>query len=180
MQHKDIKRSSAHGPSQAGPTLDDKPVFERCLWPKLPSDEGHEYGRRRKRRPLSSLGSSYLEAAVMPGQDSGTVLKHKLPMTTNDSPKPTSATSQRLFTKRARHKTRENLYEPKETTLIARQRAERKSKRHGRGKMHRMSKKTGQDVMENFSSKSIAQDRLTVSLPKDYACCIPLIIAASF
>lgn len=72
-----------------------------------------------------------------------------------------------IFEKRPRHKTREDLYETKKAkkhtedgdVKIARKKREKK------GDRSKAAKKAGEDLMQNFSSKSIAQERLTVCLP---------------
>ncbi|KAH8602601.1 hypothetical protein B0O99DRAFT_499007, partial [Bisporella sp. PMI_857] len=67
------------------------------------------------------------------------------------------------FEKRPRHKTREDLYEPKKkdsgiypTEKLIKKKPEKK------GDRRKVAQKSGEDLMNNFSSKSIAQDRLTM------------------
>lgn len=74
----------------------------------------------------------------------------------------------KTFLKRERHKTREDRYEPKkkkhkEDTQDGE--PKRKKKREKKGDMKKAAKKAGEDLMNNFSSKSVAQDRLTVRSP---------------
>lgn len=70
------------------------------------------------------------------------------------------------FERRARHKTREDKYEPKEGKQTAkRDVSPRKSRKKTEKKSNRkkVAKKSGADLMNDFSSKSIGQERLTVS-----------------
>jgi hypothetical protein len=70
------------------------------------------------------------------------------------------------FEKRARHKTREDRYEPKkEEKNFDRKDGEKRprTKRAKKGDGKRAARKAGEDLMNNFTSKSIGQERLTVS-----------------
>jgi hypothetical protein len=71
-----------------------------------------------------------------------------------------------VFEKRARHKTREDRYEPKKK-VKRRQNDEEgnrpRKKREKKGDRKKAAKKAGEDLVRKFSSKSIGQERLTVS-----------------
>lgn len=69
------------------------------------------------------------------------------------------------FERRDRHKTREDRYEPKKKHKSDKADVERKSKkkREKKGDKRKKEKKAGEDLMHHFSSKSIGQERLTVS-----------------
>lgn len=77
-----------------------------------------------------------------------------------------SSAHHETFEKRARHKTREDRYEPKKGgrkfDKDDREKRPRK-KREKKGDKKKTAKKAGEDLVNNFSSKSIAQERLTVS-----------------
>ncbi|KAH8648968.1 hypothetical protein BGZ60DRAFT_341503, partial [Tricladium varicosporioides] len=64
-----------------------------------------------------------------------------------------------VFEKRARHKTREDRYEPKEAT---KKEGRHMSKWEKKSYRRRTAKKTGEDLMSNFTSKNIGQERLTI------------------
>lgn len=69
------------------------------------------------------------------------------------------------FEKRARHKTREDRYETKkkEKTAVKDVEDKPRAKRVKRGDGARAARKAGERLMNSFTSKSIGQDRLTVS-----------------
>jgi len=70
------------------------------------------------------------------------------------------------FKKRARHMTREDRYEPNKRGRKSGKADEgRRSriKREKKGNRKKQAKKAGEELMKNFSSKSIGQNRLTVS-----------------
>lgn len=70
-----------------------------------------------------------------------------------------------VFEKRARHKTREDRYEPKEANKKEGKNIEIKrsvSKREKKSDRRKAAKKAGEDLMNNFISKNIGQERLTV------------------
>ncbi|TVY36478.1 hypothetical protein LOCC1_G005395 [Lachnellula occidentalis] len=77
-----------------------------------------------------------------------------------------SSPPKETFEKRARHKTKEDRYEPKKKRHRSAKTVEKKrsttkpEKRRGRKKT---AKEAGEDFIRNFSSKSIGQERLTVS-----------------
>ncbi|KAG9238314.1 hypothetical protein BJ875DRAFT_55722 [Amylocarpus encephaloides] len=102
---------------------------------------GNTTRKATKRRHKSTSDSSMLEAPA-------------------GSPKET-------FEKRARHKTREDRYEPK----AKRQKAdkidhrEREKKSGCRKKDVRKAKKDSEELMQNFTSKNIGQERLTIRAP---------------
>ena len=70
------------------------------------------------------------------------------------------------FEKRERYKTREDRYEPRKKKHKSEKRDEepkRKKRREKRGDKNKAAKKAGEDLMNSFSSKNVAHDRLTVS-----------------
>lgn len=69
------------------------------------------------------------------------------------------------FEKRARHKTREDRYEPKAKEDKTKKTGETKRTvtKSAKKKSNRKPKKDGEELMRDFTSKSIGQDRLTVS-----------------
>jgi hypothetical protein len=73
------------------------------------------------------------------------------------------------FEKRARHKTREERYEPKEkksrNSDRVGERKRSKTRREKRGDRKKRAKRAGEELMYNFSSNSIGQERLTVGNP---------------
>lgn len=74
-----------------------------------------------------------------------------------------SPTPKKRYEKRARHKTREDRYEPKANGT--KPKAKRtKATSTKKQKPTRGNANVGQDLMQSFSSKSIVQERLTVSL----------------
>ena len=92
--------------------------------------------------------------------------KHKVASSDSES-SAESNTRQETYEKRDRHKTREDRYElkkKKKKHKSDKPDGERKpkKKREKKGDKKRASKKAGEDLMNNFSSKSVAQDRLTV------------------
>lgn len=142
----------------------------------------------RKRKHNTSSDSSLLEAPIGPKPkwqprtishlQTGYPAREEEPaqprkkQKTKNSVSGTSASSVSLtpkketFEKRARHKTREDRYEPKEKVKKCRNDEECKrprKKREKKGDRKRAAKKAGEDLMRNFSSKSIGQNRLTVS-----------------
>ena len=80
----------------------------------------------------------------------------------NNQPSP-SPQRKATYEKRARHKTREDRYDPK---VKKSQKISKESKRKEKlkSKAKRQVKKSGEEIMRQFASKSVAQDRLTVSL----------------
>lgn len=71
-----------------------------------------------------------------------------------------------IFEKRARHKTKEDRYDPKKRAEKEREKMEKKekkSKRAKKGDRRKESKMPGETLMKNFESKNLANDRLTVS-----------------
>jgi hypothetical protein len=93
------------------------------------------------------------------------------------------------FEKRRRHKTRENRYEPKKTLVDPKSQVnrERQGQKKGKPKSRRKVPRTaGEDLMHQFSSKSVGLDRLTVSAVKTILCgrllivtrCVPLTLLA--
>ncbi|KAI9053668.1 hypothetical protein LZ554_002622 [Drepanopeziza brunnea f. sp. 'monogermtubi'] len=130
---------------------------------------------RGKRRHNSSSDSSLLEVTVRPRSQH---LKR------NDPSPPTPRKKQRIdssepgvsiqaassiqpretFEKRPRHKTREDRYEPKKEKR-SRKNDENKAtrkKREKKGNRRKAAKRAGEDLMQNFSSNRIGQERLTM------------------
>jgi hypothetical protein len=74
-----------------------------------------------------------------------------------------------VFKKRKRHKTREDHYEPNKRVKekVARDKTERRKRRREEksGRRRKILKKSGDDLMHAFSSRSVGQDRLTVRFP---------------
>ncbi|KAH7364349.1 hypothetical protein BKA65DRAFT_135273 [Rhexocercosporidium sp. MPI-PUGE-AT-0058] len=78
---------------------------------------------------------------------------------------PTPSPPKETFEKRARHKTREDRYEPKKKEKKQRKTSDEKTsrkKRERKGDRKKAARTAGETLMQNFSSKSIAQDRLTI------------------
>ncbi len=69
------------------------------------------------------------------------------------------------FEKRPRYKTREDRYDPKKDNHVKRgdEDKRRKKKKETNSQRKKAVKKAGEDLMWNFSSKSVGQERLTVS-----------------
>jgi hypothetical protein len=106
-------------------------------------------------------------------EDGSTPPRKKQRIATSDSgiPSPSSVSSnavQQSFEKRARHKTLEDRYEPKKKDTKSKQARGGKSSKKKREKssQKRAGRKSGADLVHNFSSKSIGQDRLTVSVSR--------------
>lgn len=147
--------------------------------------DGERMRSRAKRRHNSSSDSSLLEPAVTPKRPSWILEERngKSQVSREETSFPPSqkkrkvATStvessmspiipQETFEKRARHKTREDLYDPKRKRKRGNKNDEEKklvTKRTKKGDGKKAAKKAGEDLMNNFTSKSIGQDRLTVS-----------------
>jgi hypothetical protein len=143
---------------------------------------------RGKRRHNSSSDSSLLgpptrlksqqlvkevsrRAASDPQEDGSTPPRKKQRIASSDSgiPIPSSVSSnavQQSFEKRARHKTREDRYEPKKETKSKKARGGKSSKKKREKSSQKAGRKSGTDLVHNFSSKSISQDRLTVSVSR--------------
>jgi len=66
------------------------------------------------------------------------------------------------FERRKRHKTREDKYDLKKRGTESKG-GKTRTKREKKGDRNRAAKKAGEDLMHKFSSKSIGQERLTVS-----------------
>ncbi len=77
------------------------------------------------------------------------------------SPRPRVET----FEKRTRYKTREDRYDPQKDKHVKRgdEDKRRKKKKQAENQRKKASKKAGEDLMWKFSSKSVSQERLTVS-----------------
>ncbi|KAL5320794.1 hypothetical protein ACEPPN_011604 [Leptodophora sp. 'Broadleaf-Isolate-01'] len=141
---------------------------------------------KRKRKHDSSSDSSLLEVPIRPQshqwkQDDPRSISPRRPENQPTTPRKkqkvassdsglsshpaTPSPPKETFEKRARHKTREDRYEPrkkeKRQGKIAVEKSSRK-KREKRGDRKKAARKAGEELMQNFSSKSIAQDRLTI------------------
>lgn len=143
--------------------------------------------RRKKRQHLSSSDTSLLEPApkqisprVSREEHSHKRRREESPLRTRKRRKaeppesvelPQANIRKETFEKRARHKTREDRYDPnkeksrnrkeKEVEEAEKQPRKRREKKSDKRKA---AKKAGEDLMNNFSSKSIGQDRLTVCI----------------
>ena len=140
---------------------------------------------RRKRRHASSSDSSLLEPAITPrptkkpgAEQHGSrnhllaepkvdqSRKRKAESSDNDSSTSRSV-RQETFEKRKRHKTREDRYEAKKEKENLEEKDGKKRprmKRAKKGDEKRAARKAGEDLMNNFTSESIGQERLTVSI----------------
>jgi hypothetical protein len=70
-----------------------------------------------------------------------------------------------FFEKRRRHKTRQDRDEPKRALVDPKSQVNRKKQREKKGKVksrRKVPRNTGEDLMHQFSSKSVGLDRLTV------------------
>ena len=80
-----------------------------------------------------------------------------------------SVSREEVFEKRARHRTREERYKPKEKKSRKSGKAAEekwsKMRREKRGDRKRSARKAGEELLNTFSSKNIGQERLTVSSP---------------
>jgi hypothetical protein len=148
-------------------------------------NENHYHTALRKRQRLnSSSDSSLLVAGVMMMADS--LARDKIPDKYGEREKAqlhlqmrnraeiphTEASnhvynSQETFTKRPRRKTRQDLYDSKDrkrNSELHRQEKRPRTKEEKKTDRKRVTRKLGEDLMHNFSSESIAGDRLTVSM----------------
>lgn len=139
---------------------------------------------RKKRHYRSSSDSSLLEPIPKPkpisrkgeqskartdGREEGRLQQqHKKRRFVPSESRSTAASNvrQETFEKRDRHKTREDRYEPKKQHQSEKTDGERKPKRkrEKKGDKAKAAKKASEDLMDNFSSKSVCQDRLTVGI----------------
>jgi hypothetical protein len=140
---------------------------------------------RKKRKHHTSSDSSLLEAPVgvqQPLRGSGFKIENPAPepcsghhrkkrkreasVSGTSISSASSKPKQETFERRPRHKTREDRYEPKKAKKGAKDDEERrfKKKKEKKGDRKKAAKKAGEDLMRNFSSKRISQERLTVGL----------------
>jgi hypothetical protein len=155
-----------------------------------PKESFTDMRSRRKRKHHTSSDSSLLEVPVRqrPQPPRRSDLKTESPAGGEESDRPrkkpktvvsvagTSTSSsasptpkQETFEKRARHKTREDRYEPKKKVKKRSKDGEERiprKKREKKGDRKKAAKKAGEDLMINFSSKSIGQERLTVGVDR--------------
>lgn len=155
------------------------------LLPSFSAEHGFEQPRKKRKRHTSS-DSSLLDAPARPklqpfrepdekigepgrvGKSPQSRKKLEADLSVlGDSNYSISPQKQDTFEKRARHKTREDLYEPKK-------KKEKKSRKNGdeqrpkqkrqkKGDRKKAAKKASENLMHNFQSKNIGQERLTVS-----------------
>jgi hypothetical protein len=153
-----------------------------------PQERGEGLPPIRKRKRHSSSDSSIIAVPVRPKSqplDKGkeeTSTGERLEKATDDFRKkrrtePSEQSSSdpfadenppnETFERRARHKTREDKYEPKtskkKTKEASTEKKPREKKKEKRSDRKRAAKQSGEEVMNRFSSKSIGQERLTVS-----------------
>ncbi|PMD39816.1 hypothetical protein L207DRAFT_29117 [Hyaloscypha variabilis F] len=148
-------------------------------FPILEGGPGKELSQRKRKHHTSS-DSSLLEVPVKPNpppvRGSALETKHltrgkapdrppkKLRMEASVSEATTSSvvsnSKQETFEKRARYKTREDRYEPKKVKKRPKDGDEKKPRRYKEKRGDR--KKAGEDLMRNFTSKSISNERLTI------------------
>jgi hypothetical protein len=153
--------------------------------PILEGGPGEQLPQRKRKRHTSS-DSSLLEVLVKPNpppvRGSALETKHltQRKMSDRRPKKPrmeasvseattstvVSNTKHETFEKRARYKTREDRYEPKKAKKQPIDGAKKKPRRikEKRGERKKAAEKAGDDLMRNFTSKSIGNERLTVSL----------------
>ncbi|KAE9381414.1 hypothetical protein N431DRAFT_551514 [Stipitochalara longipes BDJ] len=139
---------------------------------------------RRKRKHHTSSDSSLLQAPIgpklQPAQGSNFEEIHLAREEVSDRPQKkrrteapvsertssiSSTPKQEIFERRARHKTREDRYEPKKKVKKRPKDVDEKQprkKKEKRGDRKEAAKKAGEDLVRNFSSKSIGQERLTI------------------
>ena len=105
-------------------------------------------------------------------EDGPTPARKKQRIASSDSGIPSSSSVssnavQQSFEKRARHKTLEDRYEPKKKDTKSKKARGGKSSKKKRDKSsQKASRKSSAGLVHNFSSKSIGQDRLTVSVSR--------------
>jgi hypothetical protein len=164
------------------------PAFGNFAHPQIGLEDND--GRRKpKRRHNSSSDSSLLEAPVRPKSRPLSVeekidrspetpqqaqqhqKKRKPEPVELDIPSLSSlpSTPKETFEKRARHKTKEDRYDPKKKRSKSEKATEKKrSKPKKKGDRKKAAKKAGEDLIRNFTSKNIGQERLTVRSSKTY------------
>jgi hypothetical protein len=104
-------------------------------------------------------------------EDGPTPARKKQRIASSDSGIPSSSSVssnavQQSFEKRARHKTHEDRYEPKKESKPKKARGGKSSKKKRDKSSQKASRKSSAGLVHNFSSKSIGQDRLTVSVSR--------------
>lgn len=138
---------------------------------------------RKRRRHNSSSDSSLLEVTVQPKLPEQRLeraaqlpsvspkIQKKRKLVASDAGSLSQRGSHReTFEKRARYKTREDLYESKEKKEKKKRESDigedrkPKAKRVKKGDGKKAAKKAGEDLMSNFTSKSVGHNRLTVSI----------------
>lgn len=145
-----------------------------------------DFGRRKsKRKRNSSTDSSLLEAPVRtkaqpliskayhdspenPQKAAQVDEKRKFEPVEKDVGSVSSEENrpEEIFEKRARHKTKEDRYEPKKKRQKSEKPSEKKrpsTKPEKKSDRRKAARKAGEDLIRNFSSKNIGQERLTVS-----------------
>jgi hypothetical protein len=146
------------------------------------------YIRRKKLQHRSSSDSSLLEVTIKSkpqvlatkvsatrqhGSSSLRPPKRHRPEPSESGTSKTSNGREETFEKRARYKTRQDRYEPKDKTrkpVNPNGHSRGKSKREKRGDRKKAAKKAGEELIEKFSSKSIGKHRLTVRSTRRMMC----------
>ena len=152
-----------------------------------PRESNHRPGRSKKRH-RSSSDSSILPERLEPAgtiqpskgderlEENEPGVKHRASKRHRSKSSAASRASlnvrpreKETFEKRARHKTREDRYEPKvKSSKVEKDDKERETRRSTSKRLKKNDrnkpKKDGGELMRNFSSKSIGQERLTVGI----------------
>jgi len=167
--------------------LGDRDTNKTHLYPTKSYTQGTGVGdlstlSKKKQRHRSSSDSSLLELAPKPisppqiaregvsrrkrGEEESLLPHKRRRVEQSDLEKSEQSNAPKeSFKKRARHKTREDRYEPRKDRIKGEHREkekEPKRKREKQGDRKNAAKKAGEDLINNFSSKSIGQERLTV------------------
>jgi hypothetical protein len=156
---------------------------------RAPKEISTDLPARRKRKNDTSSDSSLLEVPLIPRQRPHREADLKIgppageqefnpprksrktvatiSRTSTPSSCASSAQKQNIFEKRPRHKPREDRYEPKKKVEKRSKDGEEKGprkKKEQKGNRKRAAKKSGEDLVRNFSSRSIGQERITASV----------------
>ncbi|KAG0650761.1 hypothetical protein D0Z07_2736 [Hyphodiscus hymeniophilus] len=168
---------SNHGSTRKKPSLDQNSF--RNTFHETDTAQQYQYPKQ-KRRHRSSSDSSLIEPVLKPEPN---LRKNELKPHVEKREEPVSHQAKKRkdassesestaesharrenFTKRDRHKTRDDRYEPrKKKHKSDKQDGERnpKKRREKKGDKGRASKKAGEELMNKFSSEKVSQDRLT-------------------
>ena len=155
--------------------------------PQVTRSVEESHTKRKRRYHYSSYDSSFLEPAERLAPIGAGISNHddraaeeeqtQLPLEQikSNSKNMRSSISEPLssrklvFERRPRHKTREDLYEPKKKKIRGEKQLEERpvrKRREKKGDRKKAAKRAGENLMKTFTSKSIAKGRLTVSLMK--------------